>query len=68
MNRIRRNSVEVIEGDKNDAVECRDLPVNGRRIRGYGLPGYKSMAPAVLAKKSVAEVAWAMSLHFLKKI
>ena len=54
----------MIEGNKNDAVEYRDLPVNGRCIRGYGLPDYKSMAtaaepekPTAPAKKSVAEVA-----------
>ena len=40
------------------------MPVNGRYIRGYGLPDYKSMAtaaepekPAAPAKKSIAEVA-----------
>ena len=59
---VSDSTIKVIEGNKNDAVEYRDLPVNGRYIRGYGLPDYKSMAtepeePAAPAKKSVAEVA-----------
>lgn len=61
---VSGSTIKVIEGNKNDAVEYRDLPVNGRYIRGYGLPDYKSMAtaaepekPTAPAKKSVAEVA-----------
>ena len=59
---VSDSTIKVIEGNKNDAVEYRDLPVNGRYIRGYGLPDYKSMAtepeePAAPAKKSIAEVA-----------
>lgn len=37
-------TVKVIEGNKNDAVEYRELPVNGRYIRGYGTPDYGSLA------------------------
>lgn len=59
---VSDSTIKVIEGNKNDAVEYRDLPVNGRYIRGYGLPDYKSMAtepeePVAPAKKSIAEVA-----------
>ena len=59
---VSGSAVKVIEGNKNDAVEYRDLPVNGRYIRGYGLPDYKSVAaepekPAEPVKKSLAEVA-----------
>ena len=55
---VSGGTIKVIEGNKNDAVEYRDLPVNGRYIRGYGLPDYKSMAMAAEpAKKSLAEVA-----------
>lgn len=61
---VSGSTIKVIEGNKNDAVEYRDLQVNGRYIRGYGLPDYKSMAtaaepekPAAPEKKSVAEVA-----------
>jgi len=57
---VSGNKIKVIEGNKNDAVEYRDLQVNGRYIRGYGLPDYASMATAAEPapnKKSVAEVA-----------
>jgi len=57
---VSGNTIKVIEGNKNDAVEYRDLQVNGRYIRGYGLPDYASMATVAEPapnKKSVAEVA-----------
>ena len=57
---VSGSTIKVIEGNKNDAVEYRDLQVNGRYIRGYGLPDYASMVTAAEpapAKKSVAEVA-----------
>lgn len=37
-------TVTVIEGNLNNAVGCRTLPVNGRYIRGYGVPDYASLA------------------------
>lgn len=33
---------KAIEGNKNNAVEYRRIPVNGRYIRGYGVPDYAS--------------------------
>ena len=36
--------VTVIEGNKNDAVGTRTVKLNGRYIRGYGLPDYASKA------------------------
>ena len=55
---VSGSTIKVIEGNKNDAVEYRDLPVNGRYIRGYGLPEYKSMEmEAEPEKNSIAEVA-----------
>ena len=40
--------ISVIEGNKADAVAFRTVQVNGRYIRGYGLPDYASKAtPAV---------------------
>lgn len=59
---VAGNKMRVIEGNKNGAVDYRELEVNGRYIRGYGLPDYASMAaepekPAAPEKKSVAEVA-----------
>lgn len=37
-------TITVIEGNKNDAVGRRKLQVNGRYIRGYGLPKYDANA------------------------
>lgn len=36
--------ITVIEGNKNDSVERRTIKVDGRYIRGYGLPDYKAWA------------------------
>lgn len=33
--------ITVIEGNKNNAVERRTIKVNGKYIRGYGLPEYE---------------------------
>lgn len=56
-------NIVVIEGNKNDAVGERTLAVNGKYIRGFGLPDYaskatKEEAPAPAGeKKSVSEIA-----------
>ena len=58
---VSGNMIRVIEGNKNNAVGYRDIPVNGRYIRGYGLPDYASIAAAepekTPDKKTVAEIA-----------
>ncbi len=41
---VSGNKIKVIEGNKNNAVEYRELTVNGRYIRGYGVPDYASKA------------------------
>lgn len=38
--KVSGNTITVIEGNKNNAVGRRTLKVNGRYIRGYGLPKY----------------------------
>ena len=43
---VTGNSIKVIEGNKSDAVGYREIQVNGRYIRGYGLPDYASKATA----------------------
>ena len=47
------STITVIEGNKNDAVGRRTLKVNGRYIRGYGVPKYA----AATSGKSVEELA-----------
>lgn len=36
--------ITVIEGNKNDAVARREIKVNGKFIRGYGMPSYGTNA------------------------
>lgn len=42
------NVIKVIEGNKDDAVGYREVNVNGRYIRGYGIPDYASKSGTVL--------------------
>lgn len=41
---VTNGIIEVAEGNKDDAVGYRHIPINGKCIRGYGLPDYVSMA------------------------
>lgn len=41
---VNGTTITVIEGNKNNAVGYRKLAVNGRYIRGYGVPDYASKA------------------------
>lgn len=41
---VNGSTITVIEGNYNDAVGRRTLKVNGRYIRGYGVPKYKDTA------------------------
>ena len=51
--------ITVIEGNKDNAVARRTIDVNGRYIRGYGVPKYDKEASAGTAEgtKSITEVA-----------
>lgn len=54
-------TITVIEGNKSNAVGERQIAVNGKYIRGFGLPNYASKATADSSsgsgKKSVSEIA-----------
>lgn len=54
---VSEDKIRVIEGNKNDAVEYREIDVNGRYIRGYGIPDYASKATAPEAPEP-AETGW----------
>ncbi len=54
---VRNGNITVIEGNKNNAVERRTIAVNGRYIRGYGVPKYDKEVADKPETKSVAEVA-----------
>lgn len=38
------STIKVVEGNKDNAVGYREVTINGRYIRGYGLPDYASKA------------------------
>jgi len=48
---VTGNTIKVIEGNKGKAVAYRTMKINGRYIRGYGVPDYAGKA----AKVSKAE-------------
>lgn len=50
-------TITVIEGNKNDAVGRRTLQVNGRYIRGYGVPKYNSASKSSQMKPTVASIS-----------
>ena len=56
---VSGGKITVIEGNKGNAVARRTIAVNGRYIRGYGIPKYDKAASTGTAAgtKSVAEVA-----------
>lgn len=41
---VTNNTIHVIEGNKNNMVTTRDIPVNGKFIRGFGVPKYSTKA------------------------
>lgn len=64
--------ITVIEGNKNDAVGYREIAVNGRYIRGFGLPDYAGKAtedePVTPApKEPKKENTITMELRMLKR-
>ena len=54
--RVANGLITVIEGNYKDAVGRRNIKVNARYIRGYGLPDYASMSdspPPVFATETL---------------
>lgn len=67
-------TITVIEGNKSDAVGYREIAVNGRYIRGFGLPDYASKAtevepvtPAPTPAPEKKEETVKMDLRMLKR-
>ncbi len=60
---VTGNTIKVIEGNKSNAVGYRDIAVDGRYIRGYGLPDYagKAAVTSGMAADSARKVAYARS-------
>lgn len=55
--KVAGSTITVIEGNKSNAVGRRNLQVNGRYIRGYGVPKYSKKATAAEPKKDTAAPA-----------
>ena len=55
--KVSGGKITVIEGNYSNAVKRRILSVNGKYIRGYGIPKYDAEKPAENGTKSVEEVA-----------
>lgn len=53
---ISGNSMTIIEGNKGEKVATRTLQVNGRYIRGYCLPDYKSKEEDSMTEKEFYEM------------
>ena len=56
--KVEGNTITIIEGNYNNAVKRRTLMVNGKNIRGYGVPKYE--AEYVTPAKSVDD--WAKEI------
>ena len=46
------NKFQVVEGNKSDGVNLRTMTVNGRYIRGYGVPKYDNVTSIPISKPS----------------
>lgn len=56
--KVSGGQIIVIEGNKGQAVSRRYLKINGRYIRGYGVPKYDTeVKTTATAKKSVTTIA-----------
>lgn len=55
--KVSNNKITVIEGNISNAVGKRELAVNGKNIRGYGVPKYEAEKVAEKPLKSITEVA-----------
>lgn len=49
--KVAGNTITIIEGNYSNAVKRRTLAVNGRYIRGYGVPDYASKATGAAGTK-----------------
>lgn len=61
---VSGNTITVIEGNKNNAVEYRELAINGKYIRGFIAPDYASLTTKEDEKKGENG---AEMVHIVKK-
>ncbi len=63
--KVSGSTITVIEGNYTDSVKRRTLQVNGRYIRGYGLPAYNASTSAAT---STTPTTTATSTTVTKKV
>lgn len=56
---LKGGIITAIEGNKSDSVAYRSLPVNGRFIRGFGLPDFASLAQEEQTQREL-DMRWAV--------
>lgn len=57
------DTIKVIEGNNGDAVNYRSIAINGRYIRGFGVPDFKSLA---VENETEAAKKWSIENGFIK--
>ena len=57
--KVEGNTITVIEGNYSDSVKRRTIEVNGRYIRGYGVPKYDAepVSEPVVTSKTITQIA-----------
>ena len=65
--KVSGNTITVIEGNYSNSVKRRTLQVNGRYIRGYGVPKYDAEAPTEIKTEIKGENTVNVTLRVLQK-
>ena len=64
---VSGNDIKVVEGNKSDAVGYRTIAVNGKFLRGFGLPNFASKATSTSSSKSSSKGCCNVELKILKQ-
>ena len=65
---VSGSNIKVVEGNYSDSVKYRTIAVNGKFIRGFGLPNFASKATSTSSPKSSSKGSvFSMELKELKK-
>lgn len=59
--KVSGSTITVIEGNKNNAVERRNIQVNGKFIRGYGVPKYDVETVPKSVLTSANDITWELN-------
>lgn len=65
--KVSNSTITVIEGNKSNAVGRRTLQVNGRYIRGYGMPEFEKKATSSATQVKPAQTTTGEQVYTVKK-